>query len=501
MSHAKTAAETQRPNYYVTGCVERSAAQRRCRTANATAGGCHSTSLRRSHGARLAAQPGARARVADVSRRTAAPLLPHHGGRPGCHRVGAPRRAPRRAVAPPPRCSERLVPLGLQAFVQHYYTTFDNPATRASLASLYQPQSMLTFEGSKLQARAAAPRLVSRRVAHAAQAPARAACRAGKLFDACCAAAAARGRGGAACVQTRSAKARLRPNRLRLLALRRAGRRSWRSSPRCPSACASTRRATPRAAPRCAERCTRGASRCVALAVRSRARAAPGDHLRCAAVAQPGHHGVCVREPDRARPPAPLHAKRPAFKPLARGCAALSASSPPARQGKHAARCADVPALVRADGRRDAAVQVQPGVPPDAGGGVLVRLQRHVPPQLRVKQHRAAPLRARMPRGWARLPRRELRLRCRACATIRPLFARFITTLGPASRLLCPGVAPQSHSKHRSPCAASAGAACTREASAPAAAASSPRSARTRASRSNSSSSTTPSARIACASM
>jgi hypothetical protein len=40
-----------------------------------------------------------------------------------------------------------------QAFVQHYYTTFDAPTTRASLASLYQPQSMLTFEGSKLMAR------------------------------------------------------------------------------------------------------------------------------------------------------------------------------------------------------------------------------------------------------------------------------------------------------------------------------------------------------------
>ena len=37
--------------------------------------------------------------------------------------------------------------------MQHYYNTFDNPATRASLAALYQPQSMLTFEGTKLQAR------------------------------------------------------------------------------------------------------------------------------------------------------------------------------------------------------------------------------------------------------------------------------------------------------------------------------------------------------------
>jgi len=41
--------------------------------------------------------------------------------------------------------------------VQHYYTTFDAPTTRASLASLYQPQSMLTFEGSKLMARRRQP--------------------------------------------------------------------------------------------------------------------------------------------------------------------------------------------------------------------------------------------------------------------------------------------------------------------------------------------------------
>jgi hypothetical protein len=40
-----------------------------------------------------------------------------------------------------------------QAFVQHYYTTFDSVATRPSLAALYQPQSMLTFEDTKLMAR------------------------------------------------------------------------------------------------------------------------------------------------------------------------------------------------------------------------------------------------------------------------------------------------------------------------------------------------------------
>jgi len=40
-----------------------------------------------------------------------------------------------------------------QAFVQHYYAAFDAEATRPGLAALYQPSSMLTFEGSKLQAR------------------------------------------------------------------------------------------------------------------------------------------------------------------------------------------------------------------------------------------------------------------------------------------------------------------------------------------------------------
>ena len=36
-----------------------------------------------------------------------------------------------------------------RAFVEHYYTTFD--ANRAGLASLYQDESMLTFEGQKIQ--------------------------------------------------------------------------------------------------------------------------------------------------------------------------------------------------------------------------------------------------------------------------------------------------------------------------------------------------------------
>lgn len=35
-----------------------------------------------------------------------------------------------------------------RAFVDHYYNLFDND--RSSLASLYQPTSMLTFEGQKI---------------------------------------------------------------------------------------------------------------------------------------------------------------------------------------------------------------------------------------------------------------------------------------------------------------------------------------------------------------
>ncbi|KAK2438058.1 Nuclear transport factor 2A [Trifolium repens] len=36
-----------------------------------------------------------------------------------------------------------------KAFVEHYYTTFDN--NRGGLATLYQEGSMLTFEGQKIQ--------------------------------------------------------------------------------------------------------------------------------------------------------------------------------------------------------------------------------------------------------------------------------------------------------------------------------------------------------------
>ena len=35
----------------------------------------------------------------------------------------------------------------------HYYQAFDAEATRPSLAALYQPQSMLSFEGSQLMVR------------------------------------------------------------------------------------------------------------------------------------------------------------------------------------------------------------------------------------------------------------------------------------------------------------------------------------------------------------
>lgn len=38
-----------------------------------------------------------------------------------------------------------------KAFVSHYYTTFDG--NRANLGSLYQDNSMLTFEGERFQGR------------------------------------------------------------------------------------------------------------------------------------------------------------------------------------------------------------------------------------------------------------------------------------------------------------------------------------------------------------
>ncbi|KAJ6376986.1 hypothetical protein OIU76_026027 [Salix suchowensis] len=44
------------------------------------------------------------------------------------------------------RCHEQeQVEVVGKAFVDHYYNLFDND--RSSLASLYQPTSMLTFEG------------------------------------------------------------------------------------------------------------------------------------------------------------------------------------------------------------------------------------------------------------------------------------------------------------------------------------------------------------------
>ncbi|MFF2117044.1 nuclear transport factor 2 family protein [Kitasatospora sp. NPDC058184] len=41
------------------------------------------------------------------------------------------------------------------SFVQHYYATFDGgSATRNNLASLYRPESMLTWEGKQVQGQA-----------------------------------------------------------------------------------------------------------------------------------------------------------------------------------------------------------------------------------------------------------------------------------------------------------------------------------------------------------
>mmetsp|Transcript_12376 Transcript_12376/g.31436 ORF Transcript_12376/g.31436 Transcript_12376/m.31436 type:complete len:127 (-) Transcript_12376:63-443(-) len=38
-----------------------------------------------------------------------------------------------------------------KAFIDHYYKTFDTPGGRGQLSALYQEQSMLTWEGQKLQ--------------------------------------------------------------------------------------------------------------------------------------------------------------------------------------------------------------------------------------------------------------------------------------------------------------------------------------------------------------
>ncbi|MFI5774740.1 nuclear transport factor 2 family protein [Streptomyces sp. NPDC051658] len=38
-----------------------------------------------------------------------------------------------------------------QAFVGHYFRSFDNYDARDSLASLYRPESMLTWEGNQIQ--------------------------------------------------------------------------------------------------------------------------------------------------------------------------------------------------------------------------------------------------------------------------------------------------------------------------------------------------------------
>lgn len=69
-----------------------------------------------------------------------------------------------RLRAAPRRSTSELSPVltaSRPAPPQHYYATFDAPATRPSLSSLYQPSSMLTFEGAKLQARPGAAGCVS----------------------------------------------------------------------------------------------------------------------------------------------------------------------------------------------------------------------------------------------------------------------------------------------------------------------------------------------------
>ncbi|RGD56692.1 hypothetical protein DR950_01800 [Kitasatospora xanthocidica] len=49
------------------------------------------------------------------------------------------------------------------SFVGHYYTTFDGGiATRNNLASLYRPESMLTWEGKQVQGQAGIIETISR---------------------------------------------------------------------------------------------------------------------------------------------------------------------------------------------------------------------------------------------------------------------------------------------------------------------------------------------------
>ena len=46
---------------------------------------------------------------------------------------------------------DAFAPSPSQAFVEHYYKTFDAPGGRAQLGALYQDSSMLTWEGQKMQ--------------------------------------------------------------------------------------------------------------------------------------------------------------------------------------------------------------------------------------------------------------------------------------------------------------------------------------------------------------
>jgi Nuclear transport factor 2 (NTF2) domain len=91
-----------------------------------------------------------RATVPSLNRHTA---FRRHGSQPGRYREGE--HSDR--ASHPPRPLTALSTRLQQAFVAHYYQAFDAEATRPQLAALYQPQSMLSFEGAQLLVRLRLP--------------------------------------------------------------------------------------------------------------------------------------------------------------------------------------------------------------------------------------------------------------------------------------------------------------------------------------------------------
>jgi Nuclear transport factor 2 (NTF2) domain len=87
--------------------------------------------------------------VPSLNRRTA---FRRHGSQSGRYRQGE---HSDRASHPPRPLTALSAHVSQQAFVAHYYQAFDAEATRPQLAALYQPQSMLSFEGAQLLVRCA----------------------------------------------------------------------------------------------------------------------------------------------------------------------------------------------------------------------------------------------------------------------------------------------------------------------------------------------------------